>query len=788
MKFSFAWLQTWLSQEIAVNDLVEKLTMAGLEVDACEPVANDFSRVVVGKVLSTEPHPDADRLTVCQVDVKTETLTIVCGAKNVAADMLVPVATIGGHVGDLKIKKTKLRGVESFGMICSAKELGLADSSEGILSLDINANLGEDIREILQLNDFSIDVDLTPNRGDCLGLEGLARDISALEAIDFKPLEVKPVAAKIAATFPVDIHTEEGCGQYVGRVIKNVDVSKSTPAWMQEYLRRSGIRTIDPIVDITNYVMLELGQPLHAFDLANLSGGIVVRMAKPSETLTLLDGKTIELNDDCLVIADETRSLALAGVMGGEDSGVNEHTKDIFLESAYFNPEVIAGRARRFGLHTDSSHRFERGVDPQLQERAAERATQLITEIVGGEAGPIIKVGDEKHIPQKRFIYLRTDRISRVLGMTIERQAVKGIFQRLGFTVKDLEDGFDICVPTYRFDVHLEVDLIEEIARVHGYEKIPTELPYATLTMQHQPEAKLNLNHFRESLVADGFREIISYSFVDPKLQQLMNPHQPALSLANPLSPELSQMRSSLWPGLIQALKYNQYRQVNRIKIFESGLRFVVKDTLYQQPVIAGAICGSKVPEQWSVKAESMDFYDLKNTLEKMFSLTHDLGQFRFIDGEHPALHPGQTAEILKDGQSIGYCGRLHPKLESSIDIRGPIYLFELDLRALSNGVVPTFQSISKYPSIRRDLALVVSEAVPAQSIVDTISQNAGSHLADIHIFDQYQGAGIETGQKSIALGITLRDLSRTLTEDEVSATINKIIKGLESLGATLRE
>lgn len=784
MKISYAWLKTWLSQSIDSTALVDKLTMAGLEVDSLEPVAADFANVVVGKVLNCEPHPDADRLTLCQVDVGSETLSIVCGAKNVKADMLVPVAKIGGHVGDLKIKRSKLRGVESFGMICSAKELGLAESSEGIMALPADAPLGESLRDYLDLDDYTIDIDLTPNRGDCLSVEGLAREISALESIDLNPIEINPVAATNQTEFPVTIKAPEACGQYIGRVIKNVDIGK-TPQWLSERLRRCGLRSIDPVVDVTNYVMLELGQPMHAFDLNHLTDEIIVRFAKDKESLTLLDGQTIELESDCLVISDQKQCLALAGVMGGENSGVNGETRDIFLESAYFNPEYIAGRARRFGLHTDSSHRFERGVDPQLQRRAIERATALLLDIVGGEPGPIIEVKDEAHCPQARTISLRKSRIQRVLGIDVEAEKVSDLLSRLGFSVEHQKD-FEVTVPSYRFDIHLEIDLIEEVARINGYEKLPITLPNAELKMRHQAESTVTLNQIRQVLVESGFREVLSYSFVDPKLQAQLNPGVEAIDLVNPLSPELSQMRTSLWPGLMHTIIYNQNRQMNRIKIFETGLRFIKEDELKQQTVIAGAISGSRYPQQWAQKHEHHDFYDLKNVLEKLLDLTHD--DVEFSPSEHPACHPGQCASIIKNNQPIGICGRLHPKLEASLDVM-PVFLFELELDTLRQGQLPSFQAFSKYPMIRRDLALILDEQITAKQVIETVKTYGGEQFADVQIFDQYQGAGIKDGQKSIALTITLQDLQRTLTDDEVSATINLIINGLsEKLGATLRE
>jgi phenylalanyl-tRNA synthetase beta chain len=788
MKISLAWLQTQFAQTLEANALQQDLTLAGLEVSSQTPVANTLANIVVGLVTACEPHPNADRLTVCQVDVASEVLTIVCGAKNVKPGLRVAVAKIGGCVGDLKIRKSKLRGVESFGMLCSASELGLVEPSTGIIALADDAPLGSDLSDYLLLNDISIDIDLTPNRGDCLSIEGIAREVAAINALPYQAVQVDAVATSSQQIFPVRIAAKQGCGQYIGRVISGIDINCASPMWLKERLRRCGLRSIDAVVDVTNYVMLELGQPMHAFDLDTLSTQITVRAALAGESLTLLDGQTLSLDPDCLVIADEQRCLALAGVMGGEHSGVSTTTTNIVLESAYFDPLTIAGKARRFGLHTESSHRFERGVDPGLQRRAMERATQLLLTIVGGSVGPLNEVVVPQQMPHEQHILLRSERIARVLGVVIEAATVQDYLTRLGFLVTAQGQNFDVTVPSYRFDVNMEIDLIEEIARLIGYQELPTQYPTAQLKLLKKSEARVGVQAWRQLLVADGYREVINYSFVDASLQQQLMPQHQALSLSNPLSPELSAMRVSLWVGLLETLKYNQHRQVKRMKIFETGLCFRVQDELLQQPMLAGALCGGALPEQWAAASVPVDFFDLKKTVERIVSLTKRVSGFEFKVAEHPALHPGQSASLCCGEQVLGYCGRLHPTLERRFGLTGPVYLFELELASLAQGHLPGFKPYSKYPYIRRDLALLVSAEVSAQAILQSVKDYAGQHLVDVQLFDVYQGKGVEPGQKSIALGVTLQDIAQTLTEAEVSATINTIISGLESsLGATLR-
>lgn len=645
MKFSEKWLRSWANPQVSHDELVARLSMVGLEVDADLPVAGAFSGVVVGEVLSTEQHPDADKLRVCQVSNGSETFQVVCGAPNVRAGLKIPFAMIGAELpGDFKIKKAKLRGVESFGMLCSAKELQISEENAGLLELPADAPVGQDVRTYLELDDYTIEVGLTPNRGDCLSLAGLAREVSAIYDVPLAPVAVDAVAAQHDETRPVELAAPAACPRYLGRVIRNVDLSRPTPLWMVERLRRSDIRSIDPVVDVTNYVMIELGQPMHAFDLAEINGGVRVRMAEDGETLVLLDGQEITLRADTLVIADHQRALAIAGVMGGEHSGVSDSTRDLFLEAAFFDTIALAGKARSYGLHTDSSHRFERGVDSQLARKAMERATRLILDIVGGEPGPIVEQVSEAHLPKVAPITLRAERVTQMLGMPLDAAEIVRLLQALELTVvADGEGQWSVGVPSHRFDISLEVDLIEELARLYGYNRLPVRYPQARLAPNNKPEARAALPLLRRLLVARGYQEAITFSFIDPALFELFDPGTQPLTLANPISADMAAMRSSLWPGLVKALQHNLNRQQSRVRLFESGLRFVGQlEGLKQEAMLAGAICGKRLPEGWANGRDGVDFFDAKADVEAVLASAGALGDFSFVPGEHPALHRGR--------------------------------------------------------------------------------------------------------------------------------------------------
>ncbi|SEE12340.1 phenylalanine--tRNA ligase subunit beta [Pseudomonas coleopterorum] len=792
MKFSEQWLRGWVSPQASRDELVARLSMAGLEVDSVTLAAGEFSGVVVGEVLATEQHPDADKLRVCQVSDGNETFQVVCGAPNVRPGLKIPFAKIGAQLpGDFKIKKAKLRGVESNGMLCSQSELQVGEGNDGLMELPADAPTGEDFRVYLGLDDASIEVDLTPNRGDCLSLAGLAREVGALYAAPV----TRPVIAAVAPVNddvrPVEVLAPAACPRFLGRVVRNVDLSKATPLWMVERLRRSEVRSIDAAVDITNYVMIELGQPMHAYDLAEIDGGIRVRMAEEGEKITLLDGQEVALRSDTLVIADHARLLGIAGVMGGENSGVTAKTRDVFLEAAFFEPISVAGKARSYGLHTDASHRFERGVDSNLAREAMERATALLLDIAGGEPGPIIESVSPEHLPQIAPITLRAERVSQMLGLELGSSEIEALLTGLGLGVKASGEGqWSVEVPSHRFDISLEVDLIEELARLYGYNRLPVRYPQARLAPQANPEARSDLPALRRLLVARGYQEAITYSFIDPKLFELFSPGVEPLLLANPISTDMAAMRSSLWPGLVKALQHNLNRQQDRVRLFESGLRFVGQlQGLKQEPMLAGVVCGSRLPEGWAQGRETVDFFDVKADVEAVLGFAGALDAFTFVPGQHPALHPGQTARIERDGQEVGYLGALHPELVKSLGLDRAVFVFELVLAEVSEGRLPKFQELSRFPEVRRDLALLADRDVAASAVMEVIRENAGEWLTDLRLFDVYQGKGIDPHRKSLAVGLTWQHPSRTLNDDEVNTTTQAILTSLEQrLNATLRK
>jgi phenylalanyl-tRNA synthetase beta chain len=793
MKFSEQWLRGWVSPQVSRDDLVARLSMAGLEVDSVTPVAGAFSGVVVGEVLSTEQHPDADKLRVCQVSNGNETFQVVCGAPNVRPGLKIPFAMIGAMLpGDFKIKKAKLRGVESNGMLCSQAELQVGEGNDGLFELPADAPVGTDIRQYLELEDVIIELGLTPNRGDCLSLAGLAREVGALYAAPVSRPAVPDVAPAIDDTRPVEVLAPAACPRYLGRVVRNVDLSRATPLWMVERLRRAEVRSIDAAVDITNYVMLELGQPMHAFDLDEINGGIRVRMAEEGEKLVLLDGQEVALRSDTLVIADHQRALAIAGVMGGEHSGVTTgSTRDLFLESAFFEPVSVAGKARSYGLHTDASHRYERGVDFNLAREAMERATALLLDITGGEAGPVVEVTSEAHLPTVAPINLRVDRVEQMLGLDMGADTIEGLLKGLDLgIVADGAGRWTVTVPSHRFDLSLEVDLIEELGRLYGYNRLPVRYPQARLAPQLRTEAKAELPALRRLLVARGYQEAITYSFIDPKQFELFSPGVTPLMLANPISSDMAAMRVSLWPGLVQALQHNLNRQQTRVRLFESGLRFVGQlGELKQEPMLAGVVCGSRLPEGWAQGDAKVDFFDLKADVEAVLGHAGALASFTFMPGSHPALHPGQTARIERDGREVGYLGALHPELQKKLGLDRAVYVFELVLDAVVEGRLPRFKELSRFPEVRRDLALVVDQSVSGEAVLDVIRQNAGEWMTDLRLFDVYQGKGIDPHRKSLAVGLTWQHPSRTLNDDEVNSTTSHILTSLEQrLNATLRK
>jgi len=802
MKFNESWLREWVNPALSTDELTHQITMAGLEVDGVEPVAGEFSGVVVGEVVECGPHPDADKLQVTKIDLGSfgdgELVDIVCGAKNCRQGLKVAVATVGAVLpGNFKIKKAKLRGVPSFGMLCSESEIGLADDADGIMELASDAPLGQCIREYLNLNDVTIDVDLTANRGDCLGLKGLAREVGVLNSLEVTEPVIQTVAPSVDDAIAINIEANEACPRYLGRVIKGINPNATTPLWMVEKLRRCGTRSIDPVVDVTNYILLELGHPMHAFDLAKLEGGINVRFANKGEKLTLLDENEVTLNEGTLVIADESKALAMAGIFGGLESGVTSSSTDIFLESAFFTPLSILGKARQYGLHTDASHRYERGIDPTLQHDALERATELLLAIVGGQAGPVVEAKSDADIPQVKEVSLRREMLDRRVGHHIKDEQVSEILTRLGFDVTEHNSNGDkiwqVVVPAYRFDIKIEVDLIEEVARIFGYNNIPNISPKATLKMVKQQESNISVAKLKQTLVNRDYQEAITYSFVDPKVQSLLHPNEADMILPHPISSEMSVMRLSLFTGLIQSVVYNQNRQQSRVRLFECGLRFVPDESaengVRQQNMIAGVIGGNRNDEHWSIEKAATDFYDIKGDVEALLSLTANATDYEFSQAEIAALHPGQTAKITRNGVLVGYVGALHPELERKLGLNGRTLIFELLLSEILVQKIPEASDISRFPANRRDLAVVVKEEVDAKNVLQLIEKVGGNYLIDLNLFDVYQGQGIEDGYKSLAIALVLQDTNKTLEEKDITDVINRVVETLKTeLNASLRD
>lgn len=798
MKFSESWLREWVNPSVDTNELSEQLSMAGLEVDGIEAVAGDFSGVVVGEVVECGPHPDADKLQVTKVNVGAdELLDIVCGAPNCRKGLKVAVAVVGAVLpGNFKIKKAKLRGQASHGMLCSFSELGMGDDHSGILELPSDAPIGNDIKDYLDLNDSVIEIDLTPNRADCLGIKGVAREVGVLNQCDVTELEIPSAEVKSQASRNIQLEDAAACPRYLGRVIENVDLSATSPLWMQEKLRRSGIRSIDPVVDVTNYVLLELGHPMHAFDNDKLSGDIVVRFAKENESLVLLDGNKVDLNTDTLLIADAEKPLALAGMFGGEESSVTNETKHIFLEAAFFSPEAILGKGRQYSLHTDASHRYERGVDPALQVQAMERATNLLLAIVGGEAGPIVTAENTDLLPVRNQVTLRSSRLSRVLGMDIDQDRVSDILDRLGMNVRySNENGaqWSVKAPSYRFDIAIEEDLIEEVARVYGYNNIANKAPLASLAMTPRVETSISLNNVKQLLCHRGLTEAITYSFVDPKKQSLLFPEASTLVLPHPISADMSEMRVSLLPGLLQALSYNLKRQQSNLSLFESGLVFSsdekAENGVLQSTKLSAVFSGNTNHEHWAIANKNIDFYDVKAIVEEILQQNAGLFDAEFEVTEHSVFHPGQSAAIVVSGETIGYIGAIHPKFEKKMGLNGRTFAFELDWSKIAQRKLPSALAISKFPAIRRDLAMTVSSSVETGKLLKSIEKIGISDLVSINLFDVYTGDGINEGEKSLALSIWLQSVEKTLEDQEIQNTVDKVIKHLrDNFSAALRD
>ena len=787
MKFSENWLRGFVNPPLNSEELAHVLTMAGIEVDSIEPVAAMFEKVVVAEVVSVEKHPAAERLSVCLVKTSAtdnNLLQIVCGAPNVSAGVKVPCALVGANLPGFAIKQAKLRGLDSFGMLCSAKELGIGDAADGLLLLPHDAPVGEDFRSYYALDDRIFTLSLTPNRADCLGLWGIAREVAAITATHQKISTVDPVAKSINETIPVKIIATDACPLYCGRIIRGVDLSVPTPLWMLQRLERSGIRSINSIVDITNYVLMETGQPMHAFDLAKIDGAINVRFAASDERLTVLNGSQIDLNTQMLIIADNSKPLALAGIMGGMESGVTLETVDIFLESAFFDPRAISGKSFQLGFSSDSAYRFERGVDFAETKCVLERASQLIGAICGGKAGPITEVKNQ--LPQRIPVTVRIDRVKRVLGIEIDQQTIGEYFKRLGFDYTLKGGAFSVLPPSYRFDLAIEEDFIEELARLYGYDRIPIHYPRADMVMLAAAETKYDVIDIKKSMVARDYQEVVNYAFVDAEWELDLANNATPIALKNPIASQMNVMRSTLIGGLISNLQFNLNRKQTRVRLFELGYCFIRdKDhDCRQVEKFAGLCYGDVLSEQWGATARTVDFFDVKADVEVLFGKR----AVHFEKFDHPALHPGKSAQITMTDKAIGWIGELHPNLQKKYDLPKNVMLFELEFTALLNKTVPIAKEISKFQVVRRDIAVIVDNDISVYSLLACMLAAKPSIVSEISLFDIYRGKGMENNKKSLAFRFLLQDTEKTLTDEEVDCAVTKLVDILsDKFGAALR-
>ncbi|MBY0474692.1 MAG: phenylalanine--tRNA ligase subunit beta [Nitrosomonas sp.] len=780
MKFSEIWLRSFVNPPCSSDELAHTLTMAGIEVENVEPVASGFKNVVVAEVLSVEKHPTADRLSVCNVKTgksDNDLLQIVCGAPNVSAGVKVPCALVGATLPGFVIKKTRLRGIDSAGMLCSAKELGISEVSDGLLLLPNDAPVGADFRSYYELEDGVFTLSLTPNRADCLSVQGIAREVSAITDTALHPLALEFVSNEIDDTLNVHVTAPDACPLYCGRILRNINLNAATPLWMAQRLERSGLRSINSVVDITNYVMLETGQPLHAFNLAKIAGTIQVRFALPQEKIQLLNGNQIDLTPEMLLISDEHKPLALAGIMGGLESGVTHGTTDIFLESAFFSPDVISGKSFHLGFSSDSAYRFERGVDFAATRSALERASYLIRNICGGQVGTVIEMKHE--LPQRSSVDVRIERIKRILGIDINKEQIANYFKRLGFKFSEENDCFSVMSPTYRFDLTIEEDFVEELARIYGYDHIPIHYPHASMAMLPASETQYSTIEIKKSLIDRDYQEVINYAFVDADWEADFAENHKPIALLNPIASQMSVMRSTLVGGLISNLQFNLNRKQVRVRLFEVGCCFIRENEndCKQIERIAGLSHGDFSSEQWGVPARNIDFYDIKADVE-VLCRGKPINFEKFF---HPALHPGKSAEIYYEGKIIGWIGELHPRWQKKYGLQKNTILFELDLDSLKPKLLPFVKEISKFPPVRRDIAIIVDNDINAHSLLSCMWAVKSQIISDISLFDIYRGKGMESNKKSLAFRVLLQDTEKTLTDEQAESAVTSLIKILKN-------
>ena len=802
MKLPLSWLREYVDLPPAWDapELSRRLTNAGFEIESISSAAEAFSGVVVARIVSAARHPHADKLQLCAVVTGegsgAAALQIVCGAANARVGLVSALARVGARLpNELVIGAARLRGAESQGMLCSARELALAEDSDGILELPDDAPLGTDLRAYLDLDDPILEVNVTPNRGDAMSVLGIAREVSALSGSLLKT-PARPALEQFASSggsgdvFPVTLQPGAGAARFLAQVLRGVDNTGITPLWLRERLRRAGLRPISPVVDVTNYVMLELGQPMHAYDLARLSGGLSARRARAGEPLRLLDGSELTLDAGALVIADDNSPVGLAGGMGGERSAISERSTDIVLEAAWFKPAAIAGRARRHGLQTDASQRFERGVDWRGQERALALAMPLLRSIVGGAAGPVTIAQLEDELPRIRPVQLRARQMHRLLGASVAAMDVEQRLRALGMGVRAEKTGWSVQPPSWRFDIEIEPDLIEEVVRIGGLQTIEERAPTMTTCPRPMGAGELDAAIVMRTLAARGYQEVITFGFVDPALQRVLFGEQPSVELANPIAADLAVMRISLLPGLIAVARENLRRQQPRVRLFEIANRFVVEQgAVREQKMLAGIALGSRAPEQWGSAATPLDFYDVKGDLEALLALAGGKEQVLFEPAAPGYLHPGRGARILRGGVDLGYFGELHPGLVRALELTYAPMLFEVDFSTAFRANLAQFREVSRFPHIRRDISFTVPIDVTFAALSERVSVTAGRLLQQLSAFDVYQGKGVELGRKSIALGLILQDLGRTLTDDDADRVVQAVLQDLSSnLDARIRE